>query len=166
MHSYNETQRFDQWWLKVLMAIPLFEALAFMLSDYQSTGKVSNNAYVVLTLLSLISVFILWGISFTTQIDEMGIRFRFFPFHLKPKTIPWEDIESAAIREYSPLKEYGGWGVRYSFKNGKAYNIKGKTGLQLTLKNGKRILIGTSSVRKLENYLHDLKKQYSIAVIN
>jgi hypothetical protein len=62
-------------------------------------------------------------------------------------------VASIEVRKYSPIKEYGGWGFRYGFKNGKAYNISGNMGLQLILKNGDRILIGTQKPEELETYL-------------
>jgi len=48
------------------------------------------------------------------------------------------------VRKYSPLFEYGGWGLRWSL-NGKAVNVRGNMGIQVVLKNGSRILIGTSN---------------------
>jgi hypothetical protein len=163
MHTFNETQRFDQWWIKVIIAIPSFEILALILNDYQSTGEVNPKSLIGLAVMFAV-ILLLWMMSLTTRIDETGIYYRFFPFHFKPKQLLWNEIESAVIRNYKPLAEYGGWGVRVS-TNGKAFNVKGKTGLQLTLQNGNRILIGTSNSKQLDTYLQDLKKQYAISAI-
>ncbi len=46
-------------------------------------------------------------------------------------------------------------GIRYGPK-GTAYNVSGKIGLQLELKNGKKILIGTRKPEEIENLLHHL----------
>jgi hypothetical protein len=62
--------------------------------------------------------------------------------HWNEHTIPWSDIDQIYVREYSPLAEYGGWGIRYS-RNGRAYNVRGNKGIQISKKNGKRILLGT-----------------------
>lgn len=164
MHPYTETQRFNQWWIKVILAIPVFEILAFALNDYQTKGDIESGSLVGLLVIGLV-ILLLWVMNLSTRIDETGIQFRFFPLHLKTQTIQWNEIQSAAIREYSPLKEYGGWGIRYSFSNGKAYNVKGKRGLQLVLNNGKKILIGTSERDRLQNYLNDLKKTHSITAL-
>jgi hypothetical protein len=165
MNKFTEIQRFDQWWLKVILALPLFESLAFILNDYQSTGDVSTNSLVGFASIALATILIVGVIKFTTTIDETGISFQFFPFHLTIRTIVWSDLDAAFVRDYSPLKEYGGWGIRHSLKNGKAYNIKGKAGLQLELKSGKKILIGTADGQKLINYLQDLKTRYHITAI-
>jgi hypothetical protein len=163
MHPFNETQRFDQWWIKAVLAIPLFETLAFILNDYQSTGEVQNKSLIGLAIVVAV-IILLWMMKLTTRVDETGIQYSFFPFHLKPKMLTWEEIGTAYMRNYKPLTEYGGWGIRIS-SNGKAFNVKGKRGLQLTLKNGKKILIGTSDNQRLDTYLRDIRKQYAISAI-
>ena len=53
-----------------------------------------------------------------------------------------------AARVYRPIREYGGWGIRYG-KNGKAYNISGDRGVQLELQNSKPLLIGSQRADEL-----------------
>ena len=91
-----------------------------------------------------------------TRVDGTGIYYRFFPLHLTEQTILWDEVASVTLRKYNSLKEYGGWGLRYSFKKGRAVNIKGKTGLQLELKNGKKLLIGTQKPEELKQVLQEL----------
>ena len=57
-------------------------------------------------------------------------------------------MEQCYVRKYSPLREYGGWGVRGSFGKNKAYNVKGNQGIQIELKKGGKVLVGTQ--RKTE----------------
>jgi hypothetical protein len=41
------------------------------------------------------------------------------------------------------VREYGGWGIKgWSFKS-VAYNISGDRGVQLTLRDGRRIMLGS-----------------------
>nr|MBP6978828.1 hypothetical protein [Lentimicrobiaceae bacterium] len=55
---------------------------------------------------------------------------------------------------YSTIGEYGGWGYRMGGKKaGVAYNISGNMGLQLELKNGKKILLGTKKPVEMEEAL-------------
>jgi hypothetical protein len=93
-----------------------------------------------------------------TWISDDGIRYRFFPFHLKRHLIPWSDIRQAYVRTYKPIAEYGGWGIRGLFGDG-AYNVKGNIGLQLELKNGKKLLLGTQYGEKIEELLAQRKTQ-------
>ncbi|SDL02555.1 hypothetical protein SAMN04487898_11451 [Pedobacter sp. ok626] len=74
------------------------------------------------------------------------------------KHYSWDVIDKYYIRTYSPLGEYGGWGIRYSMSGqGMAYNVSGNKGLQLELNNGKKILIGTNNPTELEAALTKLK---------
>lgn len=77
-----------------------------------------------------------------TEIRKEGIYIRFTPFHLSKKFFEWENIENYQVDEYKPLREFGGWGIRYSLSGaGTAYNVVGNKGLKLTLKNGKKVVI-------------------------
>jgi len=82
-----------------------------------------------------------------TEIRESGLFYRYPPFIIKEKKISREEIERFEVRQYKPIQEYGGWGFRQRsrrFQNaGLAYNVSGNIGLQLCLKNGKKILFGT-----------------------
>lgn len=73
---------------------------------------------------------------------------KLFPLHLKFKFISWDEVSVVYIRQYRPLAEFGGWGLRYGF-GGKAYNIKGNMGLQLNFKDSSNLLIGTQRPEEL-----------------
>ena len=69
------------------------------------------------------------------------------------------EINSAIIRNYDPIGDYGGWGIKGGLlwgKKGKSVTISGDIGIQLKLKNGKLLLIGTQkkseASKVLENY--------------
>ena len=85
--------------------------------------------------------------------------YQFFPVHFSIKTIGWSEINSAIIRNYDPIGDYGGWGIKGGLlwgKKGKSVTISGDIGIQLKLKNGKLLLIGTQkkteASKVLENY--------------
>lgn len=77
-----------------------------------------------------------------TTVARDGIRVRLFPFHLRERFYRWEHLSSVTARRYSPILEYGGWGWRFG-PGGTAYNISGRSGVQLVLRSGSRVLIGT-----------------------
>ena len=56
------------------------------------------------------------------------------------------------MRTYNPIREYGGWGIRYGLKS-KAYNVHGNHGVQLELLNRKRLLIGSQRSEEFANAL-------------
>ena len=53
------------------------------------------------------------------------------------------------MRTYSSFKEYGGWGVRSSRSNGRAYNAYGDQGVQLIAGDKDLILIGSQRPEEL-----------------
>ena len=93
-----------------------------------------------------------------TKINVDGVFYKFGIIHFKFKHIRWDEIEKIYSREYKPIKEYGGWGIKGSWKRGKAYNISGNQGIQLELKNGKKILLGTQKPQEVDEILLKLKK--------
>lgn len=150
MQVFNETQRFNQWWLQ-LINIGLLVFLLFCLYSWfiakETTGNVipSEPVVQVAILISIIPVIILlYLIRLKKSIDEIGIHYQFQPFHFSKKTIRWSELENCYVRTYRPIKEYGGWGYRTAMgKKGHAFNVKGNQGIQLELKTGKKLLIGT-----------------------
>ena len=66
-------------------------------------------------------------------------------------------IATYYVRQYSPLLEYGGWGMRFGiFGKGNAWNISGDKGLQLVFTNQKKLLIGTNQPEKLAAILEKI----------
>ena len=67
---------------------------------------------------------------------------------LSKRTILLADIEKVEARTYKPLQEYGGWGIR-GRSGRRAYNVSGNRGVELTLHNGSRIMIGSQKAEEL-----------------
>ncbi|MFV0266606.1 MAG: DUF6141 family protein [Draconibacterium sp.] len=112
------------------------------------TGEVfADPTFVVIVLLFLTILTIVIIINsiarLRTKIEKDGIYVRYFPYKKKWEKISVSGIHSYRLRKYRPYREYGGYGIKDRRRSGKAYIISGRTGLQLHLKNGKRILIGT-----------------------
>ena len=161
MRIFKEEQRFTQTWLIVIIVISLIVPLAIILKeiDKLTTSEIIISIGTIILASGLIFLFKL-----TTRIDEKGIHYKFFPFHLKFKTVFWNDIENAYIRTYDAISEYGGWGIRggtlwYKAK-GKAINISGNIGIQLELKDGKKLLIGTNKKEQAQDVLSTYKTQH------
>lgn len=147
MNEFTETQKVKQAWVIVLMVtVTIFAIINYV----QMPASFSSVSPLVVTFFADL---ILIALRLNTKINKEGIYFQLFPFQLKGKLITWSEVASIEVRKYSPIKEYGGWGFRYGFKNGKAYNVSGNMGLQMVLKNGDKILIGTQKSEELETYL-------------
>lgn len=115
----------------------------------------SVNIFIFLILI------LLYFMNLKTEIDEESIRFQFFPFHLKKRVIPWQTVDKIRITEYNGIKDYWGWGLRYSPGKGWCYTISGKYGLKIILKNKKTLLIGTHNPNELSKVLESYKTKLS-----
>jgi hypothetical protein len=108
-------------------------------------GLILTTGLVNLILIGIL--FLMLKVKMILEIRESGLCYRFLPFIWKEKKISREEIDRYEVRQYKPIQEYGGWGFRQRsrrFRNaGLAYNVSGNIGLQLHLKNGKKILFGT-----------------------
>lgn len=161
---FTESQRFKQWWLWLLI-LGLDCTFLFMLYQ-QMVMKVqignhpaSNTVMLASAGLVLLLTLLFANTKLITRIEKDGIYVKFYPFHRKYKYYRWEKIVNSYIRTYSPLSEYGGWGIRYSMGGkGMAYNVSGNQGLQLELEDGKKVLIGTANPTELEAVLNKVQK--------
>ncbi len=149
MRVFNEVQRFDQWWIKLLFILLLlfvgYSSYRWFFTN-ESVGNVGphdsfGQLIVIVSILPILVLFYL--LKLRTEIDESGIQYQFLPFHFSAKKIGWTEIQHCYVRTYNPILEYGGWGFRTSLGKGKAFNVKGKIGIQVELKSGKKILLGT-----------------------
>jgi hypothetical protein len=69
--------------------------------------------------------------------------------------IPLAEIASAEAVRYRPIPEYGGWGIRFG-RTGIAYSMRGDEGVQLVLRNGRRVLIGSQRAGELAGAIQRL----------
>ncbi len=158
MYQFKETQRFRQWWLWLLMVISVLPIPAMWVVEYTKGNELDLWELILVSVLPVLVLLLFFAMKLTTRIDSTGVHYRFIPFHFKERTVAWDVIESAQIRKYNPIGEYGGWGLKYGFKHGKAINVSGNMGLQLVLKDGKKVLIGTQKAGEVEMVLKDLRK--------
>lgn len=159
MEAITEKQIFlKKWWGLIIPMVLVPIVVAFFAND-------KSGVFVPLIGIPLV-LLLLTSLSLNTRIDEVGVSFRFAPIMRKPKQLLWSELVKAQVREYEPLSEYGGWGYRKGWKRGKtAYSIYGNYGLELTLLDGKIIMIGTQNKEQLIGYLNYIKTKYGIAAI-
>lgn len=104
----------------------------------------SETIVVIITAVFFVFFWLFLKMKLEVKITDEGIAYRFFPLILKEKMIKRNIIESFEIRKYKPILDYGGYGANFRpNKWGKAFTMKGNIGMQLYLKDGKKILFGT-----------------------
>ena len=164
--TFTETQKFNKWWHYLLAGLPLLFAAGIYLGTWVDLmpmkGEQKKDAALITLAVSLLFtlLFFIWFfvLKLKTTIDETGISAHFKGIPFCNKKFTWDEIQSIQVIEYSPLMDYGGWGVRIGF-NGWCYNVSGKIGIKLTRANGKPFLIGTQQKEEAEKIInHYFKK--------
>lgn len=159
---FLERQRFRQWWLWLVL---LGVNVLFIYGGFQQVvlgqqfgdKPMSDSGLLISVGLIVLVTLLIVNSRLETRIKEDGVYIRFFPFHLKFKFYSWDSIRKSYLRKYSPLGEYGGWGVRLGlFGKGTAYNVSGNWGLQLEFTSKKKLLIGTARPEELRRTLGNM----------
>lgn len=156
--TFEEKQRFNQIWLWTILigisTIILYQVSFSLIRQNEDTPLSTTSILTVLGpilfVIGLLALFFYARLS--TRISNNDIQITFRPFFGKPKVIKWIDIEAVKVRKYNALLEYGGWGIRFGWK-GRAYNTSGNMGMQILMKSGKKILIGTHKPKELDAFL-------------
>ena len=167
MKVFVEEQRFNQWWLYLLLAIPLISLVTpfiYNFDDYVNGDKETLMGITISLVTVLIAILLILSIRLRTKIDENGIYYQFYPINFNEKFISWSDISKCYVRKYKPLIEYGGWGYRSGIgrRRGRALNIRGNQGIQLELKNGKKLLLGTQKEQLVKRTLESYKYKFNL----
>ncbi len=167
---YFEEQRFRQKWLWVLLLLStLFITIFFaygtvkqiMLGQPWGNRPMSDTALIIIGSISIALMggmtYLFYKLKLITEVRNDSVNIRFFPVsHLQ--IIPLHNIKKCEIRQYRPVMEYGGWGIRYG-RRGKAYNVSGNRGVQLELFQGKPLLIGSQRPDELAQAINSLMKR-------
>lgn len=148
MTSFREEQRFRQLWVWILILggslVPWVIAWQQLIRG-RPVGDNPAPDHVMLILLVVVGIalpIMFYNMRLIVEVREDGVYLRFWPFHLREQRFAFEDIERSYACTYRPIRDYGGWGIRFGRK-GKAYNVSGDRGVQLALAKGRRVLIGS-----------------------
>lgn len=159
--QFEEQQRFDQWWLWLIVLIMtglMWWGFIQQVILGQPWGTNPPPNWVLWMCVGLFGIglpILFRSLRLDTQVTEEYVRVRLRPFRWV--TFPRDTILTCAARTYRPIREYGGWGIRYGFKRGWAYNVRGNRGVQLTLTNRKPVLIGSQREEELAAAINDAR---------
>ena len=170
---FKEEQYINQLWIWAVLIVSMGAMIVptaigfykqFYLGKPWGTNPTGDEALLWIGGLELVFaiglIVLIIKMKLVTVVKEDGFYYRYPPLILKEKRIGKEEIERFEIRKYKPILEYGGWGVRLgSRKAGRAYNVKGNIGLQLELKNGRKILFGTQRADALKRAMEKMMKE-------
>ncbi|HLA45851.1 MAG TPA: hypothetical protein VJZ27_20555, partial [Aggregatilineales bacterium] len=144
---FREEQRFTQWWIWLaigLSSLSTWYAFFAVILDDDS----ADDTLTVKLLLWIFGVvfgiglpIFVYSIRLIVEVRDDHLSVRFFP--MLTRRIPYTDIKRYEARQYSPLREYGGWGIKgstgFGQYRGKAYNVRGNWGVQFEMQDGENL---------------------------
>jgi hypothetical protein len=159
---FKEVQHFNQWWIWVIIAFCwgfwIWQFVQQIIMGIPFGDNPMSDLGVILTGIFPVAISLLFKLlTLETVVDDEGVKCRFMPFQRKYKIFRPEEIEHFEVRKYSPIKDFGGWGIRYG-RNAKAFNVGGNQGLFLELKGRKNFMIGTQVPDSLRHAVGKLIK--------
>ena len=127
---FREVQRFRQAWIWALLGGISLIMIVF--------GPISWGGLVVVGAVATL----LYSLRLQTEVRTDGIHLKMWPFHQSFRQISWSEIKGYESKQYRPLRQFGGWGIRWV--PGKiAYNVSGDKGIWIERKNGRVVLVGS-----------------------
>jgi hypothetical protein len=144
---YHEEQHFHRALMGLLLVAMVFVVVVTVVAVFFSRPGdallLAIAPVVVILVASLISLSHL-----DVDVTDRGVSIA-FRYLWPTRRIGFADIVGLEVRRYNPLLEYGGWGVRLGPK-GWGYMTAGNEGVQLRLRRGLPVLIGSTRPRELE----------------
>jgi hypothetical protein len=153
--TFREVQQFKSWWLWiVVLGITGWIWYSFVqqiiFGEKIGTNPAPNWVMWIMAILFGIGLPLLFlTMKLIVEVHEKEIFIRYVPFIRRD--IHLSKIKDFKKRTYSPIMEYGGWGIRGLWLvNKTAYNVSGNQGVELTLMDGKIVMIGSQRAQELE----------------
>jgi len=147
MVHFREEQRF-QWFWTAAMLVPAI-IIGYGLYRQVWLGRPVGPGVLLWPAFVVAVVVAVWisQMKLVTEArdDVLSIRFiRLWP----DRVIPWNQIARAEVFTYRPIRDYGGWGVRWSAR-GTVFHALGHRGVRMELVSGERVLVGSQRPEEL-----------------
>jgi hypothetical protein len=159
---FSEKQLFRLGYAKIALAMP--PAILAVLSCLQiffhrpwGGPPVTNGDLLFLTGLTLLVYVRLITVRLVTELrpEQLSIAMKGL---WRRTRIPVADIRTAVAVEYDPVSEYRGYGIR-SGPRGQAYIASGNEAVQLELRNGRKLLVGSQQPKELARKIVEAQRR-------
>ena len=127
-----------------------------LLATTMFTGAVANLfseapwVSAMLFPLGVLVLLLVGGIRTTVTREQITVRFGTPGFRVL--SLRTSDLASVQMRNFEPLRDFGGYGIREN-REMKAYYVRGTRGVLLTTAEGKRHLVGSDSPERLAAFM-------------
>lgn len=150
---FQEEQRFNQWWLWLLIIGTLLVIIATVIGvTWDSSGTSSTIGTAISVVVGVVMVALFYFMKLKTSITEDKISIHFYP--LVKREWKWSELKTAQVIDYGFI---GGWGIRLWTGMGTVYNVSGSKGLHIKTDH-KEYVIGTQKEEELRSSIAHLLK--------
>ena len=146
--TWRETQWMRRvWWMVLVVGgITLLNWIAFVqqivLGRPFGSNPGSDGAVWLLWLgFGIVFPLVFWHMRLAVEVSPETFRIRYVP--LLRRSLPLSEIVRVEARQYNPLFEYGGWGIRGWWRGRTIYSVSGNQCVELTLSDGRILAVGS-----------------------
>lgn len=133
----------------LFLGIPVFVLLPEALGE--GTGEMPAIPASALFLLLLVFPALLYAFlgQLRVRVTDRGVEAAWGLSEVLRKQFPYEEIVDAEAVTYSPLREFGGWGIRIGLGKKRAWTTRGNRALVLHLTDDTRFYLGSEKPERL-----------------
>ncbi|MGD2071814.1 MAG: hypothetical protein PVI57_24325 [Gemmatimonadota bacterium] len=151
---YEETTGWP-WWAAGFVGVAVVAAAAMALLD-ATRGLATARVDVLVRGALIAGGVLLLGLIVRTLFGRLrvvvtrtSLRLTFGYTSLIEKLVTFDEIEDVDPVRYSPIREFGGWGLRYGGGRKRAWTVRGDGAVVLTLDDGVRLYVGSDDPERL-----------------
>jgi len=146
VERFVEEQGFSPALLGGIAAGVVVLGVAIVLSQSDLPDAERRSALLTVLFLPLLLAAVLLFFRLRTQVGHERLVVG-FPLGLR-RTIPLSEIRSAEPVTYRPLRDFGGWGLRFG-RAGMIYSTRGNRAVRLHMSSGKVVFVGSQRPEEL-----------------
>lgn len=159
---FREEQRFrDIWWVMLLVfGIAAIQWYSFfqqiIFNQPFGNNPASDSLLIVIWLLFGIGLPVFFLVlRLVVEVHPEAVVIKFRP--ILTRAITLAEIDGVEVIDYRPMGEFGGWGIRGGRRR-IAYNVRGDHGVELTLLDGRKVLIGSQRAEEMGGIIQALRR--------
>ena len=158
---YKEIQYFRQAWLWALLIISGVPVTLLGIVSVFADADAGTNVPLLVAVVLVVAFgpfIILYRASLRIEVRDDALILRLWPFHHRARRILYEEIDSIATTEISPIADFGGigvriqptfyrWGIRFDGPVG--YIVEGKQAIRINRTNDTTLVVTSTDPHTL-----------------
>jgi len=153
---YKEEQQYRNWESIAFITL-LIGGLVYGIVTGNAKNAMAISPMWLSACLVALSGFLLYllNIKLRISVSDKSISYQYFPIHDKKKKVKIEDIQYCAVIDPSAAQSYTGRNLNFAVRE-QMYSVTGRRGLQVILKNNKRLFIGSKNPQELKSRIESV----------